>query len=230
MKVVDLSHVIESSMPVYPGAEVPEISEATTIERDGFAEKLLRFYSHTGTHVDAPAHMLAGAPTLDELPPESFLGPACVVDVSDFGLGFAGAHAGAGAGAHAGFRIGAADLEARVELRRLRSCDFVLLRSLWSERWGRESYFEGFPLLSSEAAAWLASFRLKGIGIDMISVDAVGGADFPIHGIFFRANMVIVENLTGLDRLDEPGFVFSCMPLKIGKADGSPVRAYAAYA
>ena len=50
---------------MYPGTEPPTLSEATTVERDGFAETRLCFYSHTGTHIDAPAHMLRGGPTLD---------------------------------------------------------------------------------------------------------------------------------------------------------------------
>ena len=66
MKVIDLTHIISAGMPVYPGTEGPKISQATTIEAEGFAEKLITMYSHTGTHMDAPGHIVAGARTLDQ--------------------------------------------------------------------------------------------------------------------------------------------------------------------
>ena len=63
----DLTHLITSAMPVYPGTEPPELLEATTLEREGFRETRLRLFSHTGTHMDAPSHMIAGAPSLDSM-------------------------------------------------------------------------------------------------------------------------------------------------------------------
>ncbi len=53
MKVVDLTHTLRENMPVFPGTEPPKIIDGNTIERDGFAEKILTFYTHTGTHIDA---------------------------------------------------------------------------------------------------------------------------------------------------------------------------------
>jgi len=209
MSVVDLSQSLSASMPVYPGTEPPRFVEATTIEREGFAEKLISLYSHTGTHIDAPGHILAGAPTLDRLPVDQFVGPACVVDVSNTRDG----------------RIDVELLESQAP--RMAGADFVLLMSGWSRRWGSREYFEGFPLLTEAGAGWLASRGLKGIGVDMISVDSVGSRDFAIHKILFRAGMVIVENLCRLEELGPETFLFSCMPLKILDADGSPVRACA---
>lgn len=82
-------------------------------------------------------------------------------------------------------------------------------------------------MLAGEAAAWLAGRGLKGVGFDAISVDPVGSTDFPNHYIFFRAGMVCVENLTGLEPLVGMRFRFVCLPLSIEEADGSPVRAVA---
>ena len=65
MRVIDLTHTICEDMPVYPGTEPPKLQTANTIERDGFRETLLTMYSHTGTHMDAPAHLYAGRITLD---------------------------------------------------------------------------------------------------------------------------------------------------------------------
>lgn len=208
-RIVDLSHAIVPGMPVYPGTQPPTLRQANTVERDGFAEKLIAMYSHTGTHVDAPAHMLAGGATLDSFEAGRFVGTACVIDVS----------------AAADGPIEAAAVEFHADL--IRGCQYVLFHTGWSVNWGSERYFSGFPVLSAEAAGWLARQGLHGIGFDAISADPVGVSTYTNHMVFFRAGMVIVENLTGLAPLTGTRFLFSCLPLKVGDADGSPVRAVA---
>lgn len=79
--VVDLTHTITEDMPVYPGTDAPIIEQGTTVAKEGFAEKLT-FFSHVGTHMDAPAHIFEDQKTLDALHASTFTGPACVIDVS----------------------------------------------------------------------------------------------------------------------------------------------------
>ena len=80
MKMLDLTHCITPEMPVYPGTEPPRLTAACTMEKDGFRETLLEMYSHTGTHMDAPAHMLPKGRTLDDFPAETFAGRGFVLD------------------------------------------------------------------------------------------------------------------------------------------------------
>lgn len=80
MSVLDLTHTISSEMPVYPGTEKPVLTTACTIETAGYRETLLHMYSHTGTHMDAPAHMIARGRTLDSYGVEKFVGPGFVLD------------------------------------------------------------------------------------------------------------------------------------------------------
>jgi arylformamidase len=209
MEVIDLSHFIGESMPVFPGTEPPRIAEACTIDRHGFAEKSLSLYSHTGTHIDAPGHIVAGAPRLDGLAIDRFLGPGLVLDVSSV----------------RGRHIEIDDIE-HYEAR-LPSADFALLHSGWAGHWGDAGYFVGYPVLSQEAARWLARFDLKGVGVETISVDEVDSTRLAVHRVLFARGLVIVENLTGLEELIGKEFTFSCLPLKIADADGSPVRAVA---
>ena len=88
MKIIDLTHTISEDMPVYPGTEPPVLKQANTYERDGFKETLLSMYSHTGTHVDPPAHLFADRTTLDALPIEQFAGKALVVDCTHLTIAF----------------------------------------------------------------------------------------------------------------------------------------------
>lgn len=207
MNVIDLTHFIAPDMPVYPGTEPPSVREATSIAADGFAEKLLTMYSHTGTHMDAPGHMLAGHHTLDQLPIDTFVGPGVVIDLS----------------ARLSGPITPQELVAYAG--RLEHADFALFHTGWSLRWGRDDYYAEFPTLSEEAARWLCGFELKGVGFDCISVDPVGASPMVIHHILLGHDMVIIENLCGLDSLVGREFMFSCLPLKIPDSDGSPIRA-----
>ncbi|MBF0530043.1 MAG: cyclase family protein [Deltaproteobacteria bacterium] len=204
--IIDLSHTMVTGMTVYPGTPAPSFTPVNTVAADGFAEQACQFYSHVGTHVDAPAHIIPNGATIDQLPAERFIGPACLIDLT----------------AHSGSIIGVADLEPFAAA--LRPSEFVLLRTGWDRFWGRDEYNRDYPAPSPEAARWLASFDLKGIGIDTLSVDQPGPTDLPIHNIFLSRQIVIVENLTNLGALPQT-FIFSCLPLKIHQGDGSPVRA-----
>lgn len=77
MNVIELTHTIQGDMPVYPGTEQPVLTTACTIRDAGYRETILHMYSHTGTHMDAPAHMIELGRTLDAFPAETFVGPLC---------------------------------------------------------------------------------------------------------------------------------------------------------
>jgi kynurenine formamidase len=208
MKVVDLSRSIKPGMPVYPGTEPPAFTTAATIKRHGFRERTLRVSSHTGTHLDAPAHIFPRGQTLDAVPIENFLGKAVVLDFT---------------------RAGAVITPERLEpyRRTLGNCRFVILHTGWSRLWGKEAYHGGFPVLSPDGARWVCEFDLRGLGVDAPSVDAPHSRGFPIHRLLLAKGILIVENLCNLDRLLGMEFIFCCFPLKLQRAEGSPVRAVA---
>ena len=208
MRIVDLSHLIEPTMPVFPGTEPPVLAAANTIARDGFAEKKITLFSHTGTHIDAPAHMLAEAKTLDQYAAQDFYGRAVLADVSANRMEYIGLEQLAGLGES------------------LKHADFLILRTGWAERWGSAAYYEDFPALTPEAARWALGFGLKGIGTDAISIDRMPDHDFPIHYLLFGAGLFVIENLTHLDQVGHE-FTLGCFPLHLQHADGAPVRAVA---
>jgi arylformamidase len=207
--IIDLSHIIKEGMPVYPGTEPPLIIDANTLEKEGFAEKKITLYSHTGTHMDAPCHIIEGAASLDELDIGHFAGSAIVLDVS---------------GASSG-NIGL-DLLMGFE-QKIEGMAFVILSTGWSRFWGTDQYFSTYPVLTVEAAEWLSGFSLKGVGIDTISMDKTGSISMPVHKAFLNKNIVIIENLTNLEMISGHVFTFCCLPLRIEASDGSPLRAIA---
>jgi kynurenine formamidase len=208
MNIIDLSHTISPGMPVYPGDDPPVITNRAAIDEDGFVEKSITLGSHVGTHIDAPAHIIPHSLTLDRMPIDRFLGQCSIIDLT--GMKNSG--------------IDTSFLKPYEQL--FKTSEFILLHTGWDRFWGQEKYFRDYPLLSIEAALWIRSFGLKGIGVDALSMDEVEAADLPIHKILLE-RMLIVENLTNLDKLPKTGFIFSCLPLKLENADASPIRAVA---
>lgn len=209
MRIIDLTHSVSPDMPVYPGTEPPGFSEACTLDKDGFKEMVITLYSHTGTHMDSPAHLFDGGKTLDAYEPGRFCGPALVLDLSE--------------------RTGTIEIEDLLQYKeKMQRVDFLLLHTGWGKLWGSEQYFTGFPVLSPEAARWLVQQGVKAIGVDAVSVDPVESMSaLPVHQILLGCDVLIIENLTNLDLLVNREFTLCCLPLKIAWADGAPVRAMA---
>jgi len=205
VKVIDLTHLIHPDISVYPGTDKPVLEPCTDIDSEGFVEHRLEITSHTGTHIDAPAHMLSGGRTLDEMAVDRFLGPGWVCNVSH----------------RSGAEIRQSDLDLPSGV------EFLLFYSGWDRKWESEAYFDRFPFLGPEAANWLTGRQLKGVGFDAISADPPDSTGYPVHKTILKSDMIIIENLTNLKLLLEKHFFFSCLPLRWLHSDGSPVRAVA---
>ncbi len=209
MTVFDLTHPISQNMPVYPGTEPPIITTECSIDETGFLEKKIIMYSHTGTHVDAPAHLLKDHNTLDMLKIEHFYGSALLLNYNDS-------------------TAKSIDIKALQPYQdKIQTVDFLLLHTGWSQYWGSKKYFANYPVLSLEAAHWLSRFGLKGFGLDTISADQVDSQEYLVHKALLHNNIIIIENLANLADLPCNHFDFSCFPLSMADAEGSPVRAVA---
>lgn len=211
MKVIDLTHTISESMPVYPGTEGPKLAAANTYEEHGFKETLLTMFSHTGTHMDAPAHLFAGRTTLDEFPAGQFVGKGLVIDCSDL---------------REGDRITMRYIAAVRE--KADQAEFILFRTGWDSYWGTSSYFGEYPYITEEVADYLISSRKKGVGLDVIGIDPISDGNLTIHKkLFSNSEMVVIENLTRLGEVGNELFTFCALPIKYEYSDGAPIRAIA---
>ena len=211
MRVIDLTHTIREDMPVYPGSESPTFEPVASYEKNGFRETKIVLYTHTGTHIDSPAHIFPGRITLDRFPPEQFAGKALVVDCRTCEEG------------------GAITMEyLRPYGESVRQADFLLFASGWDRFWGTERYFEGYPCLDEEVLDFVIRGSYKGIGLDMISLDPVADEQVTRHRRLFQNRDIInIENLTDLGRCGREPFWFGCFPIKAEDSDGAPARAFA---
>lgn len=211
MRVIDLTHTIKENMPVYPGTGTPKLEPANTYEENGFRETLVSFYSHTGTHMDPPAHLFAGRTTLDAFPASQFLGRALVIDCTHLREGEA------------------------ITMKELRkyggaedTVDFLLFYLGWDARWGNDSYFGDYPCIDKEVLRHILDGSYKGIGFDVIGLDPIADENLPRHKALFREKDIVnIENLTNLGQCGTEPFWFVCLPMKIEGSDGAPVRAIA---
>lgn len=211
MKIIDLTHYISEDMPVYPGTDTPKLKTANTYEKDGFKETLMVMYTHTGTHMDPPAHIYEGKTTLDEFPIEQFIGKALVIDCSDLKEGD------------------------KIQMRHINKelaekADFLLFYTGWDKYWGTDKYFGNYPYMNEEVVDYIIKQDLKGVGLDTIGIDPISDDKLTIHKKIFTSNeMVVIENLMNLDKLGKSLFTFIALPLKHVDADGSPIRAIAIF-
>lgn len=207
MQILDLTHTISSAMPGWPGTPPVWLEPLCELEKDGSRETSVQLYSHTGTHLDAPAHLLENGVTLDALPPSQYVGKAVVLDCQNRKA------------------ITLAMLQSYTP--QFHQAEFVLLYTGWSRYWKTQEYYDNFPILTPDAANYLASLRLKGLGIDAISFDGVTDAECPIHRILLHSGMILLENLRNLRGLCGREFFLIAAPLKLRNADGAPARVFA---
>lgn len=207
MKVIDFTHTITGDMPVFPGTDSPRLEYARSIKDDGYRETLLTLFSHTGTHMDAPAHLIDGGISLDLLDCSQFVGSAVVIDCTDIQ------------------KNNKIDISLINEYRLLAErADYLLFYTGWDRKWGTDDYFSNYPCISEEVADFITSTNIKGIGLDVISVDPVYDIELIIHKKLLSKNVVILENMCNLDLADKGLFTLIAAPLKFSNSDGAPVR------
>ena len=163
--------------------------------------------ANTGTYIDTPFHRYADGTDLSGLALEALAGvPGTLVDATGV----------------TGRAIGPS-LFGRHEIRGRA----VLVRTGWDRHWGSDSYFEGHPFLTRDAAEYLRDQGATLVGIDSHNIDDNSGGERPVHTVLLGAGIQIVEHMTGLEQLPPTGFRFYAVPPKIRGMGTFPVRAHA---
>ena len=211
MKVIDLTHTITENMPLFPGTEPPKLITVNDYEANGFRETLLQITTHTGTHIDPPAHVYSGKFTLDALPPEQFIGRALVINCRSL---------------QEGETITLQNITRYGE--KAAKADFLLFNLGWDRFWGTPAYFGNYPCLNDDALDYILNGSYKGIGFDVMGIDPINDETLRLHKKMFADKQIVnIENLKNLHLCGDELFWFSCFPLKLPNADGSPIRAVA---
>ncbi len=202
---IDVSIPLQTGVIHWPGDPEPILERLLDMDQGEEANvTFLKMSAHTGTHIDAGSHFLAGGTTLDEFPFDTGIGPAHVIEVQGEAL-----------------RIGPEELSRH----RIERGDRLLLKTRNSRRaWYRQDFDQDFASLSAEGAKYLAELGIRMVGIDCLSIGAweADGAD--THRILLRAGVWILEGLS-LETLPPGYYDLICLPLRIAGSDGAPARA-----
>jgi arylformamidase len=201
---LDISAPVDPSMPTFEG-DPPVRLERVKSLAGGDVCNLTRvdMGAHSGTHIDAPIHFVAGGSSSEAIAIDAVIGPAWVVDARE-------QRGPISADDVDRFAIPAGETR-------------ILFRTPNSQLWERPGFQTGFVGLDPSAAAALVGRRTRLVGIDYLSI-APFGDPTPTHVTLLSAGVVVVE---GLDlRAVEPGpYELLCLPLRIVGSDGAPARA-----
>lgn len=202
-QIISLSYKISNDMLVYPGDPEVKIEDYQSIESGGCRLKKISFGTHTGTHMDTPAHMLKNGCNLDDLSEIKFLGVARCLKVENQDLA-----------------IGPENIPSD-----LHPEEAIFLHTGHSVSWNTKKFYEARPFLSDEALDLLVKSKISALGIDTPSVDPKGSKDKNVHEKLLGSNIIIYESLANLDKLPvNEAFVYLAVPLPLAEADGSPLN------
>jgi len=214
VRLIDVSHTVESGMPTYKGLPAPIICDYLSREASRklysagteFQIGRIDMVANTGTYVDSPFHRYADGRDLSQLPLESLANLPCVVAHVEPGVSRAIDR----------LPLTAKDLRGKA----------VLIHTAWAIHWRTDQYFEGFPFLTGEIAQWLRDAGVALVGIDSHNIDCTDTGERPVHTTLLGADIPVVEHLCGLHTLPERGARFFAVPVKVKGFGTFPVRAF----
>ena len=214
-RFIDVSHTVEHGMTTYKGFPAPiicdwlsrEVSRTKYAPGTEFQIGKIEMIANTGTYIDCPFHRYADGQDLSEVELSRFADLDAVV-------------------VHAHYNKG---LEVSPD--HFRNVDVrgkaVLIHTSWSEHWRKDAYFENHPFVSAAAARYLVDQQARLVGIDSHNIDDTRTKSRPTHSILLKEGILIVEHLTGLDKLPDRALKFNAVPPKFKGVGTFPVRAYA---
>jgi arylformamidase len=200
----DISVPVKNGGVVYPGNPEIHIELQQDMSRGGSSNvSLLSIGSHTGTHVDAPLHMIPGGAGVDRIPLDALIGPALVIAFDDDVM---------------------AVTEAYLRSQPIAGHERVLLKTRNSQYIRERDFHRDYTYLAPDGAEYLVSLGVRLVGIDYLSIEQFHSGHHRTHKTLLSRGVVIVE---GLDLSEPPAgeYELFCLPLLLEGVDGAPARA-----
>lgn len=209
-RIIDLTLKIDANTRVFPGSPRPSLIDWSRIDIHGYDSEVAFLSTHTGTHMDAPSHFIANAPSIDKIDVNRFICSAVLVRTK---------------------KKRPDELIHVDEIvesdNDIVAGDTVVFATAWEYEIHNEYYFSHNPGLSAEAAKFLLKKGINSVAIDSPSIDPGNDHAFTSHKILLSHGILIIENLCNLSHLTHSKFTLAVAPLKFSGATGSPVRALA---
>jgi len=201
MKLIDVSVLLDATLPTYPSNTPFTLEPIKRIARgDSSNVSTIHMSAHAGTHVDAPRHFFDPGTGAEALPLEMLCGRARVVEI-------------------ASRRIAADDLAALDLSEDVR----VLFKTHNSRLWGDPAFHAEYVGVTESGARHLVDHGVKVVGVDYLSVEEFKSPGAPAHHVLLGAGAIVIEGLNLRDV--EPGvYDMYCLPLRVVGSDGAPAR------
>lgn len=202
MRVIDLTHPITSELPVYfPWHPRTELVATASYREQKCVVTKLTIGTHSGTHIDAPSHMLEGMATMDQYDPKLWFVDAQVLDFTP---------------REPRKEITAQEIKTKLKQERIG----VIIKTGWDVHFGKDDFYKTYPPLSSEAAELLVK-----IGVPVIASDTPYTLD--VHYICLKRGIPLITNINNTGSLREGIVKLIAAPLLIKGGDGAPARVLA---
>jgi Tat (twin-arginine translocation) pathway signal sequence len=225
--VVDLTHVLGTQFPLFPGAAPFRIQQAVSHDKDGYYGSILTYWEHSGTHMDAPVHFAPNGLFVDQLRIENLVVPAVVINMTEKVRRDPDAV------------VTPDDIRAwERRYGRIPDNAAVLMASGWGARAGSVEAFRNtdssgvmhFPGFGKEAIDFLLTERrIAGIGVDTLSLDHGPSTTFAVHYTLLPTNRWGLENLANLESIPPSGATLFVGAPKIASGSGGPTRVMAVW-
>ena len=212
MKPIDLTLTISTSIPTFPDSPKPQFILWSTLKDNEYNLELLFLSSHTGTHLDAPYHFVKNGIKIHQIPLDRLVGNGILIKIQK--------------GKNQSITKNDLILFERKH-GNIPKNSSIFFYTEWQKNLNSNFYFINNPGLSESAATYLVSKKINLVGIDSPSIDLGQDKIFKVHKILAKNNILIVENLSNLNKISSKQFDFVILPLKLKDATGSPVRAIA---
>ena len=212
MRLIDLSQPVYADCPICP-VHPPVRSEIIADhKKDGWLVEHLTLTAHTGSHLDAPLHKIAGGKSIDQLPLDRFTGPAVMADLRDCrpDQPFTSS------------MIGRKLMNVKLEDK------IVIVATGWGQKRAKTEEWEKYPpYLSPDGAEWMVEQKIRGVAIDTYSIGGARAEQNTLtHEMLLRAEIWILEELRlpeELFGLPQP-FDLWCLPVNSKGFSGSFCR------
>jgi kynurenine formamidase len=221
-KVVNLSHLIDEHMPIWPGDPTPAFTPVAQIPADGYYLRSLFIGEHSATHMNSGNSFFEGGASIDSYTADQLVRKAVVIDIRSK------------TATNPDYQLTQQDVRAWENNNgRIPKDSVVILFTGWQNKWSdTDSTFFGqdadgglhFPGFAGDTTAWLLAERqVAGVGTDTHGVDPGQDTDYLTNNAVLQEKGIVLENLTNLDKLKPSGNTIVMGPLALRDGSGSPL-------
>jgi arylformamidase len=206
MKIIDISWPITPNITEYKDRKTLKLEKYKEFEKDNVRETLITIHTHTGTHIDSPAHFLKDGKALDQLDLNKLMGECKILDLTSIEK-----------------KITKQDLE-KFDIQK---DEIILLKTKNSNLDPTEKFNPNFVYLEKSGAEFLASKKIKSVGIDYLGIER-NQPNHETHKILLENEIPVIEGLRLKHITQKTGF-FYCLPLFLPTLEAAPCRAILIY-